>query len=436
MPPGLVPPKTKTAPKEVKKPWVKPANWEQKTQARWAANHPQPLFPSTDISPAELSRLRGSAQTQVRQTYAASPMPSQQSYLQPFADAHARTLAAGQNYVSYLDSAASNAQNISGAFNSALTGGIQQGQAQTLASGGSGLPGAIPTAAASLIPAAGVGSSFTNYLNAEKPYVGAAVNETERQLNSQQSSATADYQTAAAQRRAEIQDAISKLYESNVSTLQDTKVAANKAKVTEYLALGKTAYQKAQVAERAGEFGVSAGLKKRGLDQKDRSLDQTDRKIAGDLAYKQASLDAKRTSAKATGIDLSGPYKTLLVSTPGKTSAPGVKTGPAGQTGREYTVTPIIYTASGTAIEGKPVKRTVYYGETVPTATKDKEGRVTQRVAKGKYTVPAKSGSAAATRKATPDSWDRAVAQLRAKYPGRITATWLKANFPPRPSGS
>jgi hypothetical protein len=413
----------------LKKKGMTAAEWKAKTGATWAKNHPAPLFPSTNITPAERTRLMGDARSSVTKSYAAAPMPAQASYLQPFADAHARTVDAGANYVNYLDSSARNAQNLSGAFDASLTNGIQRGQADVAAQGGSGTPGAIPSAAASLIPAASVGSSFANYLNAERPYVGAAVNETTRQLNQQQAAAAGDYQTAAASRRAEVQDAISKLFTSSLDSLQGSKIDANKAAVTEYLAMGKTAYQKAQLAQRTKHDTTTEGIAQQ-------NATTAAARVANTKAYQQASLDAKRKSAKTAGIDLGPAYSTLLVSTPGKATGPGAKTGPSGQSGRSYTVTPITYLASGTAIEGKPVKRTVYYGEQVPIATKDKEGRVTQRVAAGAYTYPNSQGSAAATRKATPASWDRAVKQLRAKYPGRITATWLAQNFPPRPSGS
>lgn len=411
-----------------KKPWVKPANWEQKTQARWAANHPQPLFPSTAISGKERSGLMKDARTSVTGIYDATPMPTAAAYLQPFADAHARATAAGQNYVNYLDSAATNAQNLSGAFNAALTGGITAGQRGVTAQGGSITPDA-PTAAQSLIPAAGVGSSFVNYLNAEKPYVGAAVNETVGKINAGSAAAAGEYRTAQAGRSAEIRDAIQKLYASGLDSLGSQKSDAVKNAVAEYVAMGKTAYQKAQIDQRAGEFKTTTALKTR-------SLDQADTKIANTKAYQQASLDAKRTGAAAKGIDLKPAYDILLVSTPGKPGAKAGATGPKGQSGRDYTVTPISYTASGTAIEGKPVKRTVYYGETVPKAAVDNEGRPTQRVAPGKFTYPASTAATAATRKATPASWDRAVSLLKTKYPGKITATWLKANFPPRPLGS
>jgi hypothetical protein len=412
----------------LKKQGLTPAQWKAKTSARWARNNPQPLFPSTDITGKEQSGLRQAARTQVQQDYAASPMPSLTTYLQPFADAATRTQAAGDAATAYLRSASANAQNLTGAFTGALAGGINTGQATVQGQGGSGLAGAIPPAAQSVIPAAALGSSYTQMLNAEQPAVGARVLEANQNINTQQGKAQADYQTAAAQRRQDIQDAIAKLYTSSLSTLQDQKNTGYKNAVTSYLALGKTAYQKAQAAERKREFGVTSS-------QTDRRLAQADERLAAEKSYRQATLDQKRTAAAAKGIDLAPAYKTLFVAGPSTTSSTGGKTGPAGQRGRWYTVTPTSYTATGTPIEGKAVRRFVAYGETVPTPEKNAQGQVTQKVTPGDYAYP-KSSSSTTSRKATPDSWDRAVAQLKAKYPGQITASWLKKNFPPRPQGS
>lgn len=398
--------------------------WKAKTQARFAKNHPPPLFPSADVTPKETTGLMSSARQQVAKTYASQPMPALQTYLQPFADAHARNAAAGENYVNYLRSATGTAQNLTGAFGAALTGGMGAGQESVQAQGGSAPANSgIPTAAASLIPAASVGSSFANYLNAQQPYVGAAVNETGRLLDAQQGKALADYRTAEAARRADVLDATQKIYNANLQTLQDQKNAGVKNAVTEYLALGKTAYQKSQLAQRGKQFDVTTGLKRDKL-----ALDAAS--LAERAGYHQKSLDAKRTSAASKGIDLSPAYKLLLVTSPG--GAGGSKTGPVGQRGRWYTVTPTTYTASGTALAGKAVKQFVPYGDPVPTAKKGPNGP-TLTVVPGDYAYPPKTSS---TRRATPASWDRAVSLLRNKYPGRITASWLKTNFPPRPAGT
>lgn len=421
----------KTAPKAAPKAWKAPADWKQKTQARWAANHPQPLFPAVDVSGKERTGLLGDARTQVTKSYGAVPMPSAQSYLQPFADAHARTAASGQNYVNYLDAASANAQNLSGAFNAALTGGMNAGQASVQGQGGSSADvSGIPAAATSLIPAASVGSSFTNYLNAEKPYVGAAVNESQRQISAQQATAAAQYQTAGAQRRQDIQDAIQKLYSSNLDTLQSGKKLAHDAAVTDYLALGKTAYQKAQASERTR---YDTGR----LTQGQTKLDQNATKINNDAAYKQATLDSKRTAAAAKGIDLAPAYKALLVSTP-RGSAKGAAVGPRGQAGGNYTVIENRTDAAGDPAGSTTVTQFVPYGAKVPKSvsfTNPDGTKVTRRVTL-KGLVNAKTSSAGSTRKATPASWDRAVSLLKNKYPGQITATWLKQNFPPRPQGS
>src|SRR4029077_10197747 len=100
--------------------------------------------------------------------------------LQPFADAQARNQGYAANYDTYLQNASNQAQNISGAFNTALTGGVNAGAASVQGQGGSGQPGAIPTAQQALIPVASIGNSYTNYFNAERPYVQAATNETSR----------------------------------------------------------------------------------------------------------------------------------------------------------------------------------------------------------------------------------------------------------------
>lgn len=392
------------------------AEWKAKTQARWQKNNPQPLFPSTTVTPKEDSGLMSSARQEVTRSYAATPLPSQASYLQPFADANARTAAAGANYVDYLKSASANAQNLSGAFADAMTGGMNAGQQLVQSAGGS--TGGIPPAAASIIPAASVGSSFTNYLNAEQPYVGAAVNEATTAQNKLALSAAADYQATAAQRRQDVQDAITKLYTSSLSSLQGQKNDSYKNAVTSYLALGKTAYQQQQLKEKSREFGVTSS-------QKDRSLAQTDTKIANQKAYQQSSLDLQRKKAlKTSGVDTAAALRTL--NAPTTTTGGAGKTGPAGQRGRWYTVTPITHLKSGSDITGTPVRRFVAYGEKVPVGGKD------QKVTAGDFAYP-KSTSG---RKATGSSWDTAVKQLKAKYPGKITASWLKANFPPRPPGT
>lgn len=427
-PPGYKPPKTKTPAKP--KAWKEPANWKQKTAARWAANHPPPLFPSTDISGKELRGVRQDAQTQVRQTYAASPMPALQTYLQPFADATTRNAALGQNYANYLASSATEAQNLSGAFGSALTGGIGSGQSMVSAAGGSGQPGAIPPAAQSLIPAASLGSSFSQYLNAQAPYVVASGQETQRQTNAASAKAAADYQAAATTRRQDIQDAISKLYQSNVSTLQDQRNTGYKNAVTSYLAMGKTAYQKAQLAQRGKQFDVSTGLKRDKL-----SLDKAS--LLERQSYHQASLDKKRTTAATKGIDLSKIYKTLFVSTPGKPGSAGA-TGPAGQSGGNYTIVETRTDSAGDPAGSSTVQQFVPYGKKVPksvTFTNPDGTTVTRKVTLKGQVIPKAGAKGASTRKATPQSWDRAWIQIQAAYPDRskYTLAYLKSLMPKRP---
>lgn len=403
------------------------AQWKAKTSARWAANHPAPLFPSTAISPAEDKSVMQQARKSVQATYAANPLPSVTTYLQPFADAITRAQSAGADYSNYLRSSVGEAQNLSGAYNAALTGGIQQGQATTQMEGGSGT--GIPAASASLIPAAAVGSSAANYLNALQPYVGASVNSTVQQVNDAQAKALADYRNTEAQRRAEISDAVQKLYSSGLDSLASQKKAAHDAAVTDYLALGKTAYQQGQLQNTAAKNASDAAAKTRSLDIQQQRAN----------AYSQSVLDAKRKSAKASGIDLKPAYDQLFVTT---TSSPsGVPTGPRGQSGRKYQ-TVVSTTNNGVAVApDKKTSATIMYGETVPkvgttTRVDPKTGNtITTTVTAGDY-VYAPKRSSSSSRKATAASWDRAVAYLRAKYPGRITASWLATNFPPRPSGT
>lgn len=436
MPP--IPKPAKTPPKKPakgKKPWVKPANWEQMTRERWLKNHPQPLFPSVEVTPREQRQAMQSSRQQVTSTYNAVPLPSQVSYLQPFADASARTSQMGQNAVAYLQGAQQNAQNLSGAFQGALTGGIQAGQASVAAQGGSAAgSGAIPTAGASLIPAAGVGSSFTNYLNAIQPAVGASVNEANAAINTRMGQAAGEYQQATAQRRAEIQEAIQKVYASSLDTLQGSKVAANKAKVTEYLALGKTAYQAAQAKTSAARVGET---KRHNTATETAAAN----KLRIDTAYKQATLDAKRTSAAAKGIDLKPAYDTLFVETPSKPGKNGAGTGPQGQVGATYEIVETYLDEYGDVDPDRTVTKKPYiaYGEKVPKAQtyKAADGGTWKRtVVRAKLDKGKPGAKGASTRKATPASWDRAVALLKNKYPGHITASWLKANFPPRPAGT
>lgn len=426
-------PAARTTPPRPTKAWVAPANWKQKTQARWQASHPQPLFPSTDVTAKEQAGVMNDSRSSVLKSYAAAPMPSQQSYLQPFADASARANSAGANYVSYLDAASQNAQNLSGAFNAALTGGIQAGQGTAAAYGGSGTPDAIPSAGASLIPAASVGSSFSQMLSAEKPYVGAAVNEATGTINKAATSAAADYATAAEQRRSEIQDAIQKLYTSGLDTLQSSKIDANKAAVTEYLAMGKTAYQKAQLAQKTKHDTTTETIAQQNANTSATRATNT-------ASYQQASLDLQRQKAlKSSGIDTTGALKTLLVTTPG-TAASGQKTGPQGQVGGYYTVTRTKIDEDGapSGDGNTTVTQYVPYGKPLPKAGSGMNpdgSRWTTKVTLKSQKMPTKS-AATSTRKATPASWDRAVQQLRAKWGAKITPAWLKANFPPRPTGS
>lgn len=405
-----------------KKAWKKPANWAEMTQARWLKNHPQPLFPSTDVTGKEERGLMGDARQQVTRSYAATPLPSLQNYLQPFADAQARNAGYAANADAYLQSATAASQNISGAFNQALTNGVNAGAAAVQGQGGSGLPGAIPTAQQALIPASMTGSSFTQFLNASRPAVQASFSEANQGIGSQRASALTDYRDTEAKRRAEVQDAIQQVYKSSLDTLINQKSAANKAAVTEYLALGKTAYQKAQLA---------------GRTRHDRATEATDAKNATTAAtraaetksYHQASLDAKRTAASAKGVDLAPAYKILFNSTttPGA-PAPGGKVGPDGQRGRWYIVTPLTKLASGGTIEGKATRQFVKYGETVPQTVPGK-----QRVAKGDYEFPKSTSASTTNRKATASSWDRAYRYLQAKYPGQNPA-YLKSMLPARPA--
>lgn len=402
--------------------------WKAFTQARWARNHPQPLFPSGAVTQKEQSGLLNTARSQVLKSYAATPLPTQQSYLQPFADAHARNVQAGQNYINYLQSAAGSAQNLSGAFASALGAGINTGQQNVQSQGGSGLPGAIPTAQASTIPAAAVGSSFTNYLNALQPSVGAAVNETDRQLNVGASKAAGDYAAAQAQRRGEVQDAIQKLYTSSLSTLAGQKSDAVKNAVAEYVALGRNAYQKAQLNETISHHKATEKTAAQ-------NANTSAARLANTKAYQQRTLDSKRTAAAAKGIDLAPAYRTLFV-TSSSTSGTGAR-GPSGQSGGNYTIVENRTDAYGDPAGSTTVTQFVPYGQKVPKSVRftNPDGTtVTRKVTLKSQQFPPK-GASSSTRKATPKSWDLAVRQLKAKYPGQITPAWLKSNFPPRPAG-
>lgn len=380
------------------------------------------LFPSTAIDQATIASILAGARTQVQKNYAAAPLPAQQTFLQPFADRRAANLQMAAAADSYLTGASANAQNISGAFNSAYADRLKAGQDATLAAGGSGAAGAIPPPAATLEPMQAIGSSWTNYLNALRPAMATRAQEANTATDTAEGKALADYTAQREKRSTDLETAIQTLFKSNLDTLQASKNDDYKNAVTAYAVLGKDAYNKALLKQRSLEFTATSG-------QKDRALDQTDTKIANTKAYQQKTLDVQRQkAAKLTGINTASALKTLMVTTTSG-AAPGQHLGPQGQTGGRYKITPILgYAPNGTAIFSKTTRTVVVpYGKPVPVTNKnakvDFQGQV----------FPPK-GASTTTRHATASSWDTAVGQLKAAYPGRITKTWLDAYFPPRPA--
>lgn len=384
------------------------------------------LFPSTAVTQPEIARLLGTARTQVKQNFAGSELPPQQSYLQPYQERRDTNLQLADSAGKFLQAASANAQNLSGAFTSAVAQQIAGNKQSTLQGGGSGLVEALPAPAVETIPMNMIGSSWTNLLNAQVPAQAARAQEANQATDVAQSRAISDYNAARTKRTSDIESAISTLYKSNLDTLQTQKDDAYKNAVALYSVLGRQAYLRAQAKERAREFGVTSG-------QRDRSLDQADARIANTEAYRQQTLNIQRQKAvKETGVD-TGPALKILLG--GKLAASGgLKLGPQGQLGGNYLIYPLLQTAAdsptGQAIYNtkSPIKKFVKYGEQVPVTG---QGGVTGRVTLASLAFPhSKAGQA---RGATSESYRQAVNNLRAKYGAKITAEWLATYFPPPP---
>lgn len=215
-------------------------------------NTPQSMFPSSDLTAQEMARILGGARTQVNQTYAASPLPSLQTYQQPFIDAANHEAKLGNDMLAAIGSAATysagQTQGMSDWIQQNIGGAAQQ--AQAAAGPGNNPVPQYTTAAQSALPIQSMGTSQTQYLNALAPYVAGSAQGYQRQITTQQNAALKDYNQAVADRSSSKIKDTQDLYQTNLKSAVDVRQNVTKNAIAEYIALTSAGMKADAAAEK------------------------------------------------------------------------------------------------------------------------------------------------------------------------------------------
>ena len=365
------------------------------------------LLQGASLTPKDLASARTTATNQVNQAYNATPMPSVTSYLQPFVNQNAQNNQDAADYHNWLTGAASAAGGVSSAFGTTVANALGQGQAATVAQGGSGLPGAVPSAAASMIPMSGIGANYQGFLNAEVPVAAQMATQANSRLSTAENSALGTYNTEANTRQQAIRDAIDKLYQSTVTTLGNTKQNYVKDALTAYALGDKNALALKGLAQKGQIASTNAGLTQQKIDQ---AGSIADRKLALQQQKDAAQIKRWQTQSAAgtkSGIKgLSGVMKALNGGQRYTTKSNDYQVIPVYQAGNLQGATP------GTPTGAKPI--TVHRGPNQGAPAYDPKTMLLAD-GSGKLVSTAPTVVQSKTKVATPltaAEWDQAAANL------------------------